>query len=82
MTPPRKQGRMPPTGMGAAATPAPANGAGTDGFDRWVRRQLHQVYDPAVADPLPDRLADLLERFPAAGSSTDADEPGGGKGDG
>ncbi len=81
MTPPRKQGETVRKGLGAAATPTGMDGG--DGFDRWVRRQLHQLYDPVSNEPLPDRLADLLDRFPE-GTSTDRrrHERGGDDGDG
>lgn len=69
---------------GPAAEPAPSGakprptGTGTampnDGFDRWVRRQLHRLYDPAAAEPIPARLADLLDRFPSADDAADAAE--------
>jgi hypothetical protein len=45
----------------AHAEPAP-------GFDRWLNRQLHRLYDPVLAEPVPDEIMRLLHRFddPAA----------------
>lgn len=33
------------------------------GFDRWLSRQLHQMYDPVLGEPLPAELAELLSGF-------------------
>ena len=33
------------------------------GFDRWLSRQLHQMYDPVLGEPLPAELAELLAGF-------------------
>jgi hypothetical protein len=33
------------------------------GFDRWLNRRLHELYDPVLAEPVPDAIASLLEGF-------------------
>lgn len=37
-----------------------------DGFDHWVGRQLHKVYDDVLNEPVPAELRKVLERFAAA----------------
>ncbi|MCB2053046.1 MAG: hypothetical protein KDE35_02235 [Geminicoccaceae bacterium] len=32
-------------------------------FDRWLDRQMHELYDDALAEELPDELSELLDRF-------------------
>lgn len=34
-----------------------------DGFDRFLNRQLHQLFDPILAEPVPDDLMKLIEQF-------------------
>jgi len=46
------------TGRGRAADPTTE-----DGFDRWLERQLHRLYDDVLAEELPKELAELLNRF-------------------
>lgn len=41
------------------------------GFDRWLGRQLHAIYDPVLEEELPENLRVLLEGF-APGSAEDA----------
>ena len=33
------------------------------GFDRWLGRQLHAIYDPVLEEELPERLLKLLDGF-------------------
>jgi hypothetical protein len=33
------------------------------GFDRWLNRQLHRLYDPVLAEAVPDEILRLLEQF-------------------
>ena len=33
------------------------------GWDRWLNRQLHRLYDPVLAEAVPDRIMRLLEQF-------------------
>jgi Anti-sigma factor NepR len=40
------------------------------GFDRWLNRQLHRLYDPVLSEAVPDEIMRLLERF-----DTQADTP-------
>lgn len=54
------------------------------GFDRWLNRQLHRLYDPVLGEAVPDEILRLLEQFderpelpsePSAPPSTDIEEP-------
>jgi hypothetical protein len=60
------------------------NGSGKDrmrrpspldaGFDRWLNRRLHELYDPVLEEPVPDTITSLLEGFdrkPEAGNGKD-----------
>lgn len=33
------------------------------GFDRYLSRQLHEIYDPILSEAVPDEIAKLLEQF-------------------
>lgn len=33
------------------------------GFDRWLNRQLHRIYDPVLGEPVPEEMLRLLEQF-------------------
>lgn len=33
------------------------------GFDRWLNRQLHRIYDPVLGEPVPDEMLRLLDQF-------------------
>ena len=35
------------------------------GFERWLDRQLHKIYDPVLDEGIPDDLACLLDGFDA-----------------
>lgn len=68
---------------------APGGGGGDEvvperGFDHWLNRQLHRLYDPVLGEAVPDEILRLLEQFderpdlpsePSAPSSTDTEEP-------
>lgn len=43
------------------------------GFDRWLSRQLHEMYDPVLGEPLPAELAELLAGFDARTGGTAPD---------
>jgi hypothetical protein len=43
--------------------PAGRRGPLDAGFERWLDRQLHDLYDPILNEPIPDDLARLLDRF-------------------
>jgi hypothetical protein len=45
------------------------------GFDRYLARQLHQLYDPVLDEAVPDDLADLLERFERCPPDRPDEEP-------
>jgi len=52
-----------------SAAPDPA-------FERWLNRQLHGLYDPVLAEPLPDELMRLLDRFEERPTPPDGDDGG------
>jgi hypothetical protein len=33
------------------------------GFERWLDKQLHRLYDPVLSEQLPDDIARLVEQF-------------------
>jgi hypothetical protein len=33
------------------------------GFERWLNRQLHRIYDPVLGEPVPDEMLRLLDQF-------------------
>ena len=33
------------------------------GFERWLNRQLHGLYDPVLAEAVPEEILRLLEQF-------------------
>ena len=35
---------------------------GTEAFDIWLERGLHQLYDSVAKEPIPDELLDLIEQ--------------------
>ena len=47
------------------------------GFDRWLNRQLHRMYDQVLTEPVPDELLRLLDQFepkpPPAADEEDGD---------
>jgi len=46
-------------------------------FDRWLNRQLHRLYDPVLAESVPDDLLRLLDQFdpkPAPAPVVDEEE--------
>lgn len=47
------------------------------GFDRWVSKRLHQMYDPVLAEAIPEDMLRLLEGFDEPRKSAgDADPDG------
>ena len=54
---PRKRAKKAPAAGGASprAAPAPA--------DRYIADQLKAIYDAVAAEPIPDRLLQLLDRL-------------------
>lgn len=46
------------------------------GFDRYLARQLHELYDPVLDEAVPDEIARLLARFgPRDGGGGGGEEP-------
>lgn len=41
------------------------------GFDRWLNRQLHRIYDPVLSEAVPDEIMRLLEEFETAPPPSD-----------
>ena len=49
------------------------------GFDRWLDKQLHRLYDPVLNEDVPDDIARLIEGF-AERPRDDEDHGGGTRG--
>lgn len=45
-------------------------------FDRWLNRQLHRLYDPVLAEAVPEEIMRLLEQFETR-SGPPPETPGG-----
>ena len=45
------------------------------GFDRWLNRRLHELYDPVLEEPVPDSITSLLEAFDHKPEGDAKDEP-------
>ena len=54
------------------------------GFDHWLNRQLHRLYDPVLAEAVPEEILRLLQQFderpdapeePKPASRPDPDQP-------
>ena len=58
----------------------PGNGSASDegsedaGFDRFIERQLHRMYDKVMEEPLPIEIAELLGKLPTRADSGDGSE--------
>lgn len=54
--------------MANGAKPVPREGgavhavAEEEPFDRWLRKQLHAIFDEVVNEPLPAELMDMIQR--------------------
>lgn len=44
------------------------------GFDRWLGKQLHAIYDPVLDEELPERLRLLIDQFEPRDESANAAE--------
>ena len=44
------------------------------GFERWLNRQLHRIYDPVLGEPVPDEMMRLLDQFAAKPPSSPEQE--------
>ncbi len=42
-------------------TAAGARGKEKDAFDLWLRRSLHEAFDPALEEPVPEEILRLIE---------------------
>lgn len=49
------------------------------GFDRWLSRQLHNMYDQVLDEDIPEDLIDLIRDYPSEPrpGDSEADNPGG-----
>jgi hypothetical protein len=47
------------------------------GFDRWLHRRLHELYDPVLEEPVPEIFTSLIEAFDRKPDGDDKDEPRG-----
>jgi hypothetical protein len=46
------------------------------GFDRWLDRQLHKIYDPVLNENVPDDLLRLLEKFEERATADESSSKG------
>ena len=46
------------------------------GFDHWLNRQLHRLYDPVLAEAVPDEILRLLQQFDERPDAPEECEPG------
>lgn len=53
----RGTGRKPVRGAASRRNPLDS------GFERWLDRKLHDLYDPILNEAIPDDLARLLDQF-------------------
>ncbi len=59
----------PPPGDNGLEPPAPESKMGRSrkrgepGFDRWMTKRLHEVFDPVVEEKVPDEFERLLDEF-------------------
>lgn len=49
------------------------------GFDRWLNRQLHGLYDPILAEAVPPEILKLIEQFDDRPASLKDPPPDGGE---
>jgi hypothetical protein len=47
------------------------------GFDRWLNRQLHRIYDPVLGEPVPEEMLRLLDQFGSTSQPADEQEEDG-----
>jgi len=62
----RGRPRKEPANAGAAPIAAPPR-ASLAGVDRYIAGQLKAIYDEVAAEPIPDRLLQLLDRLDSDG---------------
>jgi hypothetical protein len=46
---------------GRKRTAADRPGKGEDPFDLWLRQSLHEAFDPALEEPVPEEVLRLIE---------------------
>ena len=57
----RPRTKTPPPEPEAAPDPPPNREPPHDGFDRWLDRSLHRLFDKVASEPVPDDLMKLLD---------------------
>jgi hypothetical protein len=60
------------TGNGGAGD----GGSDDAGFDRFIERQLHRMYDKVMEEPLPAEIAELLAQLPTRAGTGGEPEQG------
>ncbi len=46
---------------GRSQSTSPRKGKGENAFDMWLQRGLHQMFDEAASEPIPEELLRLIE---------------------
>lgn len=46
------------------------------GFDRWLNKQLHQIYDPVLSEAVPEDMMRLLEELDQSDDTAGDDDQG------
>lgn len=62
-------GKTRPSGQKKPANAAPPPRVTEAGVDRYIAGQLKVIYDEVIAEPIPGRLLDLLDRLGDDGKS-------------
>lgn len=44
-------------------------------FDRWLKEQLHRLYDEVLSEDIPDEMLRLIEKFNAPNAKKDPPDP-------
>lgn len=44
------------------------------GFDQWLDKQLHNLYDPVLNEAVPEEIARLLDQFEPRTAAPDKDK--------
>lgn len=50
-------------GSRGSGGPQPDDVSSERGFERWLNRQLHRLYDPVLSEAVPDEIMRLLDQF-------------------
>ena len=67
-----------PEGKKAGSEPMKRRSSLDAGFDTYLSRELHQLYDPVLGEAIPDEMAALLRGFVPRPDDDDGGEGGGG----